>query len=405
VIKYIIIKETTGGRVAAYAPFSEELITKMRSLPGGIWNKAAMRWEFPLCSLARFRELFASWTLVSHRPNEPPSTPEPHSAPEPPSTPEPSDIPEAQSESSIPSINIEAKSCSPICCLPPDIERSLVDALRARKYSHRTIARYVAVTDRFARFLGHPLLEASTEDATRFLARLERDVGASASTINQAISALRFFFRSALGRDAAMTRRPRADRRLPDVLSRDEASRIVSAPANLKHRLLLALAYSAGLRVGEIANLRVQDLDRSRGLVRVRSGKGRKDRMTILADRTRRLLAAYLELYRPTEWLFAGQKGGHLSERSAQEVFYRAAEKAGIQKNVSIHCLRHSFATHLLEDGTDIRYIQVLLGHSSAKTTQIYTHVANTDFLRIRSPFDSFTDNFEDVNNLQNDGT
>jgi site-specific recombinase XerD len=175
---------------------------------------------------------------------------------------------------------------------------------------------------------------------------------------------------------------------LPGILSREEAMRIVTTPRNLKHRALLVLAYSAGLRVGELAALRIGDIDLSRGVIFVRCGKGRKDRYTILANKTRRLLETYLGLYQPKVWLFEGQGEGHLSARTIQEVFYRAKEAAGITKDVSIHSLRHSFATHLLEDGTDIRYIQELLGHANAKTTQIYTHIAKSDLLRIRSPYD-----------------
>ena len=265
---------------------------------------------------------------------------------------------------------------------------ALSNALRTMKYSRRTTERYFAIIDRYSRFLDFPLLESGAEDATKFLAYLERDFDASASTINQAISALRFLYLRVLGREVPLARRPRSDRRLPGVLSREEAMKVVLAPHNLKHRAVLALAYSAGLRVSEIAALRVSDVDPQRAVILVKHGKGRKDRYTILAKRTKRLIEVYIDLYKPQEWLFEGQHGGHLSSRSIQEVFSRAKDKVGITKNVSIHSLRHSFATHLLEDGTDIRYIQELLGHSNSKTTQIYTHIAQRDFLRIRSPFD-----------------
>jgi site-specific recombinase XerD len=164
--------------------------------------------------------------------------------------------------------------------------------------------------------------------------------------------------------------------------------RIIAAPRNLKHRLILALAYSAGLRVSELATLRISDVDLARAVILVRSGKGRKDRYTILAARAKQLIEIYLELYKPKKWLFEGQSGNHLTVRSIQEIFQRAKDSASIVKDASIHTLRHSFATHLLEDGTDIRYIQELLGHANAKTTQIYTHVARKDILRIKSPYD-----------------
>jgi integrase/recombinase XerD len=254
------------------------------------------------------------------------------------------------------------------------------------------MTRYLSVVDRYARFIETPLIETSAAEATRFLAFLERDIGSSASTINQAISAIRFLYTRVLGREAPLTRRPKADRRLPGALSREEAMRIVAAPRNMNHRALLVLAYSAGLRVSELAALRIRDVDANRGMILVHNGKGRKDRYTILADRTKRLLETYLDLYKPKLWLFEGREGAHLSTRSIQEAFYRAKEAAGIAKDVSIHSLRHSFATHLLEDGTDIRYIQELLGHANSKTTQIYTHIAKKDFLKIRSPYDQNED-------------
>jgi integrase/recombinase XerD len=340
------------GRLAAVAPYSDEFVRLMRSIPGAGWNRMALRWEFPSESGRDFRKAFSSWLILSS---------------------------EAAGENSPPEL---APS------MPPRIAADMADALHALKYSRKTIIRYLSVVDRYARFIETPLPESSTAEATRFLAFLEKDVGSSASTINQAISALRFLYTRVLGREAPLTRRPKADRRLPGILSRDEAMRIVAAPRNIKHRALLVLAYSAGLRVSEIAALRVQDVDSARGLILVHSGKGRKDRYTILANRTKRLLETYLELYKPRLWLFEGKDARHLSSRSIQEVFYRAKETAGISKDVSIHSLRHSFATHLLEEGTDIRYIQELLGHANAKTTQIYTHIAKKDFLRIRSPYD-----------------
>ncbi len=183
--------------------------------------------------------------------------------------------------------------------IPPSIRGALISSLRAQKYSHRTVERYLGIIDRYARWIDKPLLESGAEDATRFLAFLEARLNSSASTINQAISAIRFLYSRALGKEVILGRRPKADRRLPGVLSRDEALHLVAAPKNLKHRALLALAYSAGLRVCELATLKVGDIDFSRGVILVRNGKGRKDRYTILANRTRRLLETYLDLYKP----------------------------------------------------------------------------------------------------------
>jgi integrase/recombinase XerD len=350
----VTLLDAGDGKLAALAPYSEDFVSLMRAVPRAWWNRFSMRWEFPIDSGRAFRHIFAGWLILCSQP--------------------------------------DAGEETQTACVPPKTAAALSDALRSLKYSQRTSERYLAIIDRYARWLDIPLLHSGAADATRFLACLEREQGSSASTINQTISALRFLYVRVLGREAPLSRRPRADRRLPGVLSREEALLIVSAPRNLKHRALLALAYSAGLRVSELAALRVRDIDFARGVILVHSGKGRKDRYTLLAAKAKRLLESYIDLYKPQDWLFEGRGMDHLSIRSIQEVFMRAKDKVEISKSVSIHSLRHSFATHLLEDGTDIRYIQELLGHAAAKTTQIYTHVAKRDFLRIRSPFDDRTE-------------
>jgi integrase/recombinase XerD len=347
----ITLLDIGSGMMAALASYSDELVKKMRTIPRAHWNPKALRWEFPSEKLGIFRQLFSEWLIVA------------------------------------PAVRESACKNDPVADLAKNLA-CMKDALQALKYSHRTVRRYLSIIDRYARFIEVPLHESSASDATRFLAHLERDVGSSASTINQAISAIRFLYIKVLGKEAPLARRPKADRRLPGILSREETARILSAPCSLKHRALLAIAYSAGLRVSEIAELRISDVDQSRGVIFVRRGKGRKDRYTILAAKTNHLLKAYLRLYKPKIWLFEGKDGHHITIRTIQEVFYRARDRAKIDKAVSIHSLRHSFATHLLENGTDIRYIQELLGHANAKTTQIYTHVAQKDFLRIRSPYD-----------------
>ena len=261
--------------------------------------------------------------------------------------------------------------------------------MRARKYSIRTIKRYLAILKDFSSHIGKSPKDADPTDIRTYLSHLEKERKASASTLNQAISAIKFTIETVFGHEAPCTRRPKADRKLPGVLSKDEAMRICKAPKNLKHRVALALAYSGGLRVSEISKLRIGDIDIDRGVLLIRGGKGRKDRYTILAKTLATMITTYRDLYRPCEWLLEGPDGTALSIRSLQAIFYKAREDAHIDKQVSIHSLHHSFATHLLEDGTDLRYIQTLLGHTSPKTTQIYTHVARRNVLRIRSPFDT----------------
>ena len=161
------------------------------------------------------------------------------------------------------------------------------------------------------------------------------------------------------------------------------------AVSNLKHRALLMMIYSAGLRVGEAVRLRVEDVDSERRLLHVRQGKGRKDRYVMLSEVALESLRDYWRAYRPTKWLFPGQREGcHLHERTVEKILKQACQKAGIRKDISVHTLRHSFATHLLEAGIDLRYIQEMLGHKSSKTTEIYTHVSERNIAAIRSPLD-----------------
>lgn len=182
--------------------------------------------------------------------------------------------------------------------------------------------------------------------------------------------------------------RPKRERPLPLVLSIREVERILSAASNIKHRLTILLICSAGLRVSEAVNLELKNIDYERRIITVREGKGKKDRQVPLSAKLEKLLSEYFRQYKPGRYLFEGQKGGKYSVRSIQTVFRNAREKAGIEKPASVHSLRHSYATHLIEAGTDLRIIQELLGHSSSKTTEIYTHVSARSIAGVRSPAD-----------------
>lgn len=183
--------------------------------------------------------------------------------------------------------------------------------------------------------------------------------------------------------------RPKKENKLPDVLSQEEVLGILGCIKNPKHKALMLIVYSSGLRVGEVVRLKIADVDSKRMLIHVRDAKGRKDRFTMLSKQALVYLRSYFKAFRPEIWLFPGDKEeDHLSERTAQRIFENARQKSDIMKKVSIHSLRHSFATHLLEEGTDLRYIQELLGHSSSKTTEIYTHVSKRDITKIQSPLD-----------------
>jgi len=284
-------------------------------------------------------------------------------------------------------------------CPPPALpekfseqwQLKLEAALLSRKYSSHTQSLYVYFNRLLCRTLQKPPEEISPDDITDFLAIMEKDKDYSTSSMNLAISAIKFFFRNVLKNDLISERhRPRHDKKLPMILSKEEISKVFKTEKNPKHRLLLMMVYSSGLRVSEVVALRKDHIDLSRKVIYIRLAKGRKDRYTLLSEKAANFLEQYYAYFGIQTWLFPGQGANrHLTIRSAQSIFDKAVTKAGIFKKLSIHSLRHAFATHLLEDGTDIRYIQTLLGHASLRTTERYTHVAKRSILKIRSPLDS----------------
>lgn len=292
---------------------------------------------------------------------------------------------------------------STMTCLDPSLERTAVVRERMRrelvmrKYSPETVRSYLRHNGDLLRFAGCGADEVDNDEVHRYLLHLVEDRNVSTSTLNQVISALRFQYGRVMGRKFMYdVGRPRKDRRLPVVLSRDEVVRLLAVTRNPKHRTALALIYSSGLRVSEAVGLRPEDIDPERHCILVRSGKGRKDRYTPLSAHALALLRDYVRAYQPEAWLFPGRDGAHLTERSVQRAFKTGLRRAGVVKRATVHCLRHSFATHLLEDGVDLRYIQEILGHKSSRTTEIYTHVARGDILKITSPLDRFTSSIEE---------
>ena len=269
--------------------------------------------------------------------------------------------------------------------------KKLEAKLRSRKYSQRTLDAYLYNVRLLCRTLQKTPEEIQPDDVTDFLADLEKNKAYSASSINLAISGIKFFYKEVYKYKSILDqRRPRQDKRLPVVLSQAEIKKILAAEKNLKHRLLLMLVYASGLRVSEAVNLKCHDVDIDRKLVNIISGKGRKGRCTIMSETSIDTLINYCSQYETVNWLFPGvNPARHLSIRTAQRICELAFKKAGIKKNASIHSLRHSFATHLLESGTDIRYIKELLGHKSIRTTERYTHVARGKINRIVSPLDN----------------
>lgn len=289
----------------------------------------------------------------------------------------------------------EATETSSPASPPADPFAPVRDGLMLRGYSPRTRKLYLGHVRRFLAWadLGvDELPDDPTSLAERYLVELVRDDDVSRSYHGQAVSALRFLFETVLGKPrlAMALPRPKREAQLPVVLSQREVARLLRTPRNLKHRALLMLVYSSGLRVSELVRLRPGDVDVDRGLVRVRRGKGRKDRYTLLAQRAVEALRLYGDAYPDDRWLFpGGREGRHLTARSVQKIVARAADQAGIEKHVTPHTLRHSFATHLLEGGTNLRIIQELLGHASSRTTERYTHVAKSTLETVRSPLDN----------------
>ena len=262
----------------------------------------------------------------------------------------------------------------------------------SKRYSESTIKVYYECLQLFFRFFADKKIEEiGNPDLVDFNNRYILANGYSATLQNQVVNALKLFYSRLEGikLEVEQLERPRRTHVLPNVLSKEEVLRILRACINNKHRTMLCLIYACGLRRGELLNLKPLDIASSRGLMIIRQGKGNKDRIVPISEKTIEMLRVYYRMYHPKVWLFEGQVAGQqYSERSLQLVLKHALEVAKIKKPVTLHWLRHSYATHLLENGTDLRYIQELLGHKSSKTTEIYTHVSTRSLQKIKSPFD-----------------
>jgi integrase/recombinase XerD len=269
-----------------------------------------------------------------------------------------------------------------------DQMRRYLDEVR---YSERTNESYLALLEFFFKYFNEKdPLAISPDEVSAFIHDFIVKNGYSKSYQNQAISAIKTFYRiSGRGRpDLQLFERPRRSRALPKVFSKEEVQRILNATRNTKHKLLLWMIYSCGLRRSEITNVKLTDLDRDRGVLHIREGKGRVDRIVPVSKKVWEKLDEYTEGFHPSKYLFEGQGGGRYSSESVYRVFKQALLASGIKKEVGVHSLRHSYATHLHESGLDIRYIQELLGHRSTRTTEIYTHVSRRNLVVIRSPIE-----------------
>jgi site-specific recombinase XerD len=269
---------------------------------------------------------------------------------------------------------------------------AMVQKLEVMRYSPKTIETYRQLFEEFINYYpGKEIDDITEEEIINYVRYLVKGRGIGSSYQNQAINAIKFYYEKVKGgqRKFYQLERPIKDQKLPTVLSVEEVQAMIKATDNLKHKTMIMVCYSAGLRLSELLNLRLTDVDSNRMQISIRGGKGKKDRYTLLSEKLLPLLRAYYKQYKPKEFLFEGNDGGQYGERSIQNVVQDALRNAKIKKRASVHTLRHSFATHLLESGTDLRYIQSLLGHGSSKTTEIYTHVTSKALSGIRSPLDS----------------
>jgi site-specific recombinase XerD len=266
----------------------------------------------------------------------------------------------------------------------------LEERLRLQRYSYHTIKTYRNFFAQFLAFYPDQDPKTITKSAIEtFLLQSSQQRKWSESTQNQAVNAIKFYYEKVLGQERTFYEfRARRSRTLPNVFSEQEVEQLFSVVANLKHRTILMLIYSAGLRIGECIRMRVADLDFERNTVFIKAGKGKKDRISVLSQKLKQQLQQYLQAYTPDYWLFEGQTGGRYSSRSIQQIFRRAVDKADVNPFSTVHTLRHSFATHLLERGMDLRSIQELLGHNSSETTQIYTHITRKMKDKFVSPLD-----------------
>lgn len=347
------------SRLRVFFAYHPEAVARIKAIPGRRWHPEEKCWSIPHTdqAIAQLRWLFLLEPPPSCLPPGPPAA-------------------------------AGSLSAAEQAFLEP-----VAQELTLRGYSPRTRKVYQHHLLRFRRYLGQKPQAVGKGQIRQYLLHLLKEAHTSRAYLNQAISAIKFLFAQVLHQPAIVGElpRPRRERKLPLVLSRREVLRIFAAISHLKHRALLMVVYSAGLRVSEVVRLRRADIDAERGLIRVRQAKGRKDRYTTLSQVALGILQAYWKTYdSPAGWLFPGAcPEKHLSTRSVQRVLERARKRAQIAKPVTMHTLRHSFATHLLEDGTDLRYVQELLGHSRPETTMLYTHVMQKDLRRIRSPLDN----------------
>ncbi|MFZ4428489.1 MAG: tyrosine-type recombinase/integrase [Saprospiraceae bacterium] len=362
------------GWLRLYVPYVRVVshLSVVKNIHGRRWDPDAKVWEVPYTQLTlRFVEQYLKdVTEIAFTPTQ--------------------DIPETLATAG----KASSRYAPPKEVIPARYEQAvtaLEQVLMLKRYSFRTIKTYKYSFRQFIRYYDEiKPSQISRKQIDDYVAWLIRERHISESYQDQILSAVKLFYTEVIDQAEKVERllRPKRPEKIPQVLTDSEVSRLLRAVDNLKHRAILMMIYSAGLRLGEVLKIRMQDIQPEKSRIFVRGAKGKKDRCTLLSYRAWELIRAYLEVYRPIEWLFEGPQGGPYSERSVQLVFTRAKEKSGINPLATVHTLRHSFATHLLEKGVDLRYIQELLGHESSKTTEIYTKITKKGWDKIKSPLD-----------------
>jgi integrase/recombinase XerD len=273
-----------------------------------------------------------------------------------------------------------------------ELRKRMLQYMQLKNYSKRTIQTYLYCLISLSKYYKKTPDLITPQEVATYLHLLLQSKGISVSSINQYISAYKVFQVGVLAKEWKVIRlpRPRREKKLPVVFSKEEIRQLITNTRNIKHRTLIAFAYSTGMRQEEVCHVRLCDIDSNRMQIKVCCGKGKKDRYTILSKQILAMLRTYWQMYKPVKYLFEGQKKGEpISKSSIQTFFTKAIAQSEIQKEASFHTLRHSFATHLLEQGVNLRIIQALLGHTSLRTTTIYTHLVNFDPATIQSPFDT----------------
>ena len=371
-MKKIHLKKTENpNQIKVWHPFDDQLFWKMKSINSAIWNSSDYSWILPndKNTLANIFKTFKGIAWI--------------------------DMNELKmgKKKTISLAQKKKIALSPLTENQQLEINSFEKYLQSKRYSASTIRTYVDSLATFFRFFhAKPIHEIDNEDVIHFNNEYILAQQLSQSFQNQIVNAIKLFYaaRKGMKLNPELVHRPRREHRLPNVLSKEEVKAILNAPTNLKHKTMLSLIYSCGLRRSELLNLKPLDIDSKRNVVIIRQSKGKKDRIVPLSPKILELLRAYYLSYKPKTWLYEGQKENEqYSEKSLQNVLKQSLAKCNISKPVTLHWFRHSFATHLLESGTDLRYIQELLGHKSSKTTELYTHVSTNNIQNIISPFDN----------------